>query len=333
VPKANLTDDFRHAVEHVFRSMPSRHLVNIGPFVAELAFRDASIADVFLSAFPAGPVGRAADFAFAIHCDADAALDSLVPDSSVHGYSMVDERFYALWQPLPSGWLHVHDFSARRGFSWVPKREAFEAFRARPMLQLIHANVAYSPWAPIHAGAVSLGGKTLVLAGPAGSGKSTAAIACAAAGWTYAGDDYVLVSAADRLVQPIYASARLRPGSVGALSNFVDQSCIAVSDDDDPRHELRLGGNYTANAIAGGRAVAILLPRRTGAKTITFRPARPVEAFYAVASITLAQTYGMHDTLKPKLTTLIRSVPTFVVDTADDPQAIPDAFASFLDRL
>lgn len=334
MPTPSLTDDFRHAVEHVFRSVPSRHRVNIGPFVAELAFRDVGVADLFLSAFPAGQVGRAADFSFAINCDPDAVLERLVPTNMAHGYSMVDERFYALWQSPPGGWLHVHDFSTRHGFSWVPRREVFEAFRARPMLQLIHANVAHSPWAPIHAGAVSLGGKTLILAGPAGSGKSTAAIACAAAGWAYAGDDYVLVSAADQTVEPIYASARLRPGSVDALSAFVDQSRIAVSnDDDDPRHELRLGGNYTANTIAGGRAAAILIPRRTGAETITFRPARPVEAFYAVASITLAQTYGMHHTLKPKLTTLIRSLPAFVVDTAGDPQAIPDAFASFLERL
>lgn len=302
--------------------------------MAELAFRDDGIAQEFLSAFPPGDVSREPDFSVAVVCDPDEALAPLVPTGVRENYSFVEDHCWALWQPRPSEWLHVHDFKSRRGFSYLPKRQGYEAFRGRPVLQLIHAHATTGPWAPVHAAAVTLGGRTLILSGPGGSGKSTAAVACAAAGWDYAGDDYVLSSPQDRRVAPIYASARLRPGPIGGMTAFIEQSRIAFSNEnDDPRHELRLGSRYTDNGIAGGHLAAILLPRRTGAETVTFRRAGPAETFYAVVTITLAQLPGMQDSLKPKLMSLVRSAPAFVVDTGGDPAAIPSAFETFLCSL
>jgi hypothetical protein len=332
VPTTSLADEFRRAVDHVFRHSPSRHRVRIGPFCVELAFHDDAVASEFLAAFPADVTGRVPDFSIAVACGPDAALEPLIPRARAESFSLTEDGCYALWLPDPGEALHIHDLASRRGFSWLPTSQAIESFRSRPVLPPIHAQVAAGPWAPVHAGAVGRHGKVLLLAGPGGSGKSTATVACAAAGWTYAGDDYVLVSPENRLVEPIYASARLRPEAIDPMRDFIAASQVAVSHDfGDPRHELRLG--HTSATIAGGDLAAILLPRRTGAAEPTFRRAGPAETFYAVVTVTLAQLPGMHDRLKPKLMALVRSVPSFVVDTGPDPRAVPSAFAAFLDGL
>jgi hypothetical protein len=199
------------------------------------------------------------------------------------------------------------------------------------VLPLIHGHACGSEWAPVHAGAIGRDGRVLLVAGPGGSGKSTAVVACAAEGWDCAGDDYVLVAPARKRVEPIYASARLRPGSVPAISEFVAKTQIGITRDfDDLRHELRLGQGFGGVDIAGGDIAAILLPRRTGAPAPVFRAANRAETFYAVAVITAAQLPGMHESLTPKLAALVRSVPAFVVDTGPDPRAIPAAFDHFL---
>lgn len=307
----------------------------IGPLRAEFALPQHEDPSHFLSAF-SGPDshGGRPDLSIAALCEPDAVLDRLVPLSRASAYSLVEDGCYALWQPAPGEVLNVHDLASGRGFVWLPTRQAFESFRSRPALPLIHAHVADTEWAPVHAGAVGRNGRFLLLAGPGGSGKSTAAVACASAGWDYAGDDFVLVAPDRRRVEPIYASARVRPDVVSSIADFVDRAQISLSHDfGDPRHELRLGAGRTGDGIAGGEIAAILLPRRTGATAPTIRPAGPAETFYAAVTITVAQLPGMREQLTSKLTALVRSVPAFVVDTGTDPSAIAPAFEQVLSEL
>ena len=65
-----------------------------------------------------------------------------------------------------------------------------------------------------HAGAVGVDGEGVLIAGPAGSGKSTLSLACALAGMSICGDDYVVVSDDD----PLTAYALHSNGSVSATS-------------------------------------------------------------------------------------------------------------------
>jgi len=57
------------------------------------------------------------------------------------------------------------------------------------LLELLRARGRY----PVHAACVALEGRAVLFAGVSGAGKSTLALACARAGWTFLGDDLILV--------------------------------------------------------------------------------------------------------------------------------------------
>ena len=50
----------------------------------------------------------------------------------------------------------------------------------------------------------------LLLAGKSRAGKTTASLACARAGWTFAGDDFVFANSLDGRIAPLNCTARLR---------------------------------------------------------------------------------------------------------------------------
>ena len=63
----------------------------------------------------------------------------------------------------------------------------------------------------VHAAAVACDGRAVLIVGDSGSGKSTTAVACAAAGFGFLGDDQVAVSDSDgrSVAHSLFASARL----------------------------------------------------------------------------------------------------------------------------
>ena len=217
---------------------------------------------------------------------------------------------------------------------WLPERQHLQSHYSRPILPLIHAMASSGQWTPVHAGAVGLDGRFLLLVGPGKTGKTTAALACAAAGWTYAGDDFVLINSTERMLAPLYASARLRPSVLAPLRQFVSAAQIGTSNDfGDPRHELRLSASRTGSDLGGGTIAALLLPQRRGASRPQFQKTNASAAFSAMFTVTAAQMPGMLDTLAPKLLRAARMAPAYSVDTGDDPTAIPEAFGKFLEEL
>ncbi len=71
----------------------------------------------------------------------------------------------------------------------------------------------------LHASAIAIGGRALVILGPAGAGKSTTAAAYAQLGYKVLSDDIVALDERDGgfLVRPAYPRIRLWPASVEAL--------------------------------------------------------------------------------------------------------------------
>jgi len=206
--------------------------------------------------------------------------------------------------------------------------------KSRPIMPLLHAHAAGTAWCPAHAAAVGLDDRFLLLAGPGRAGKTTAALACARAGWQYAGDDFVLINPATGRVAPLFASARVRVAGLEAFRSLIETTAIATSnDDDDLRYELRLSRENTSWTMSGGSVVALLLPRRQGATTPIFQKARASEAFAALLPITAAQTPNLLDTLAPKLLRTAKMAPVYTVDTGTSPGAIPGAFGKFLEEL
>jgi hypothetical protein len=183
----------------------------------------------------------------------------------------------------------------------------------------------------IHAAAVGRRGRFVLLAGKGHAGKTTAALACARAGWSYAGDDYVLANSATGELAPLFSSARLRTDMAGAFADLLPASRQVSHDDGEDRHELDLAHAFGPARLRGGALAAILLPRRRGAELPDFAPARPSDAFHALLLSTSLGAPAPMKVLVEKLSALVALAPVSYVDTGRHPDRIAAAFAAFMD--
>jgi len=166
------------------------------------------------------------------------------------------------------------------------------------------------------------------------AGKTTTALACARAGWSFAGDDAVLVnSAAPPVLSPLYASARLRVDMARDFQALADASGEPSRFNDDPRHELSLRRLMPQTKLCGGPLEAILIVRRRGAERPVISPARRVDAMQAMLTTSLQPTPGWRRRMTQGLMALLGKMPVFFIDTGQVVDAIPDALANLLDRI
>jgi hypothetical protein len=305
-----------------------------GPVRLHLAFASSVLADSYLSSFRRnldGPGG--ADLLLGVVTVSDIDLVYAIPQPLDQGRTYIDSRHFVVWHTDRHPVLYVLDRTRRRGLVWLASGTAPEWELSRPACPLIHAMTMDTSWAAVHGGAVGRGGRVLMLAGKGRAGKSTAALACVRAGWSYAGDDYVIADTATGQIEPLYVSARLRSDMGAAFADMLHMRHGVSDDGGDIRHELRLLPHASQGAIRGGSLAAILLPRRLGSPVPNFTPARRADAFNALFMQTRLGMPGPLKGIAEKLTTLVGLAPAFFVDTGTAPDAIPGAFDAFLNDL
>ena len=214
---------------------------------------------------------------------------------------------------------------------WLPKGEAPPWIRSRPAISLIHAMMHETPWCAVHGAAVGSTAGFTLLAGEGRSGKTTAALACAKAGWRYAGDDFVAVNSETGQIEPLYCSARLRPSLVDTFKSFIGETTPVSDFNGEPRHELSLAD--LGERIGGGQLRALFIPRRRGAALPEFTPARQSDAFRALLPTTAYELPGWPNEIADKVARIGGLTPVFFADTGTNPMEIPSAFARQLERL
>lgn len=335
IVQKNDSGGVQHALDSAFHATPVTRRVVFGPACAEMLFAGDKQAVAYESALvPASPANRKTDFSIAVLHGHLPQLDVLLPSDRKSFRFASDGVMSSWWVPEPWPTFLLYDSRFRRGLQWVLEPSICDGVRTHPCLILLHAHFASTAWVPLHAAAAGLDGRFLLMAGPGGSGKSTASLACAMSGWHYAGDDFVLVEPSTGEVAPLFVSGRLRPGSQSALRPLLVKTEVARSDElDDPRAELRLRPQIDGIRIGGGHISAILLPRRRGAARVTFTPASAADTVKAMLEPTVTMLPGFRGSLFPKLLAAVKSAPRYFVDTGDNPAAIPDAFKLFLNTL
>lgn len=303
--------------------------VRTGPITVGFNFSSAALSASYGRSMTTEPVG-APDLTIRVLTADDLSLRRMIPAPFEQGRTFSMGHYFCLWHPDERSILYLLDRSSGRGLIWLATGDVPEWELSRPGCPLIHAFLADTDWSTVHGAAVGRGGRMLLLAGPGRAGKSTAALSCALAGWDYAGDDYVLADTSAGWIEPLYTSARLRVDMAPAFSDILHTSHAVSREGGDLRHELRLADYLHPGLLRGGRLVAILLPRRVGAKSPRFEPARRAEAFHGLFKNTMLGAPGPLREIATKLKSLVARAPAFFVDTGSDPKAIPSAFDDFI---
>ncbi|UPK40340.1 hypothetical protein IVB18_16510 [Bradyrhizobium sp. 186] len=311
-------------------SEPIEAYARCGPFGLRLEFASQDLAGTFLPAYILRAPGNFdLDLRFITAADHD--LSALVPEAAERPRLLIEDGIYSVWQPAVIPVLFAIDLVARHGIAWLPKGEAPPWIRSRPAISLIHAMMHDTPWCAVHAAAVGSTAGFTLLAGEGHSGKTTATLSCAKAGWHYAGDDFVAVDSETGQIEPLFCSARLRPALVDTFQSFIGETTPVSDFNGEPRHELSLAD--LGNRIGGGRLRAIFIPRRRGAASPQFAPARQSDAFRALLPTTAYELPGWPNVIADKVARIAGLAPVFFADTGTAPMDIPSAFARQLERL
>jgi len=327
---------FSTAVERAFlwlRRAPRIELpVRWGPIGCRLIVADETLGRSYSSSFFPAQGGDLA-LSVAVLTPANIELSGVVPLDPAKGRTYFSDKCVVVWHPDPLPVLYILDRAANAGVVWLAGGLAPEWELSRPACPLLHSFLNDTPWSAIHSAAVGRNGRLLLLAGKGRAGKSTAALACARAGWDYAGDDYVCADTQSGRIEPLYTSARLRADMAGPFSDILHMNAGTSNDDGDVRHELRLTDYLGPDRWRGGDLAAILIPRRQGARLPERVEATRGDALQALYMQTRLAMPGPSRVVARKLSRLAGLAPAYFVDTGSDPTAIPSAFGELLDRL
>jgi len=243
-----------------------------------------------------------------------------------------DTRVDGLFR-LDGASLSMLDHDSRVGVFWtasparVPRYE-----RAAPLRALLDWWGGDNGFRVVHAGAVATEHGGALLVGSAGSGKSTAALACLGSGLAYAGDDGVAVSrGTSLLVHSLYCTAKLRPDhlrrSLPHLAKMLDGS----EDAHQGKRMFFLDAHRSAELASGFPLRAVLLPRVTGNDRSVTRPVSSGSALLALAPSTLFQLPGARQERLRFMAAALRGVPAYALELGRDLVTVAPAIRAVLD--
>jgi hypothetical protein len=125
--------------------------------------------------------------------------------------------------------FHYHDFSVnvfdhdrKVGIYWVQNADLLPYWvLASPLRTLFHWWMEKNGCQLVHAAAVGVDDRALLIVGKGGLGKSSTALTCLEAGLEFMGDDYVIVRHEPKpTVYGLYATAKLNPWDTGRFETL-----------------------------------------------------------------------------------------------------------------
>jgi hypothetical protein len=174
-----------------------------------------------------------------------------------------------------------------------------------------------------HAAAVGDDRGAALLVGRGGSGKSVTAVACAAAGLHFLGDDSVLFAAGPRpMVHCLYGCATVYPHDARRAAG------LAVLPGAGDKVALDLRGRV----VPSRPIAAVLAPRVTGRPDTRVVPLSPAATLRALAPSSLFNVPGSDGPAFARFVDLARRVPGFALELGTDVERIPGVVAGLIAR-
>jgi len=226
--------------------------------------------------------------------------------------------------------LNVVEAARGKALYYVPDANNVPWYqKAAPLKDVVHAWAGWHNLAFIHAAAVGHPDGGVLLAGAAGSGKSTTSLACLRAGLGYAGDDYVLVDVERAYVHSLYSSAKLEwenldrhPRLFQAVNSRADAKAVALLSRDGPER-----------IVSGFPLRAMLLPTVTGRDETRVVAATAGRALLGLAPSSVLQMPGQSQPALGAMTRLVERVPAFRLELGTNVSAVPDVVESVIKNL
>jgi hypothetical protein len=218
--------------------------------------------------------------------------------------------------------ISVIDKTQRAALYYVPDADVVPWYqKAAPLKDVVHAWAGWHDLEFLHAAAVGHPDGGVLIAGAAGSGKSTTSLACLRAGHAYAGDDYVLVDVQRAFVHPLYSSAKLEWEALDRHSGLLQPA----NSRPDPKAVAFLAGDAPDRIGAGFPLLAMLLPTITDRDETRAVATTAARALLGLAPSTVLQMPGQSQPALGAMARLVERIPALRLELGTNVSAVPDA--------
>jgi hypothetical protein len=190
--------------------------------------------------------------------------------------------------------------------------------RAAPLRPALHLALTQPGHHLVHAGAIGNHHGAALLAGPAGAGKTTLALAALTHNLHYLADDYTLLHTHPQpTAHSIYNTISVRREGDGDEKAVLDASALGSVRPCSPVRAVVLP------RIPPGRAPG-RAPARSRPSEARLRPARASEALLALAPTTVFQMPFDDGAVLGSLAQLVREVPSYQLELGADPAQLAE---------
>lgn len=255
-------------------------------------------------------------------------LEGLLPTPELRGRAVLrsNEDLYYLWLDEAGGYVTAIDRRSSRGLVWFTKPDRIASWHiARPLMHAIKGVSLGTSWTPVHAASVARNGGAILIVGQSGAGKTSIAMACAAQGWDYLGDDAVIVRAGPPRVASLYSSARLREDTFQRYPDAM-RACLGVSDDaGELKAEVDMA--LVGPPVAEAEIRAIVVPQPTDWSEFRLAPLGRADTLRKLMTAMRQSMLGDEAAAFSKLAALVSQVPCYALTASGDASALSAGLA------
>jgi hypothetical protein len=263
---------------------------------------------------------------------------SVVPaGSALTGIGIVvrsaKRRYFHLERSHSSMWLNDPESHIMAWFAAASSLTIEE--RSKPFYRVLFPWLARHRIKMIHAGLIARHGRGALVAGKGGVGKSTSVLSCLAAGFECLGDDYVgLAESGDATFTgfTLFSSCCIHREN---MRRFPDLRSL-VSEPNYPEEEklmLVLADRFRDSFVASVPISVILLPRMSGNRATSIRPASRVEALMSIAPSSLLLMPEATSDAFGLIARLVDLVPAYWLELGGSRDEIQAAIKPLMDQL
>ncbi len=182
----------------------------------------------------------------------------------------------------------------------------------------------------VHAGAVGINGRGVLLAGQGGSGKSTTALNCLSSGLNYVSDDYCVVEMGARpYAHSVYCSAKI---DTDGMKRFPVLASVAENTRsmNEDKFLLLLNKQYSEKIVQQFSICALVIPRVGGFAETRLIPVSSGKGLMALAPSTIFQMRGANQADLTFMAGLTRRLPSFLLELGEDAERVPGIILNLL---
>jgi hypothetical protein len=226
--------------------------------------------------------------------------------------------------------LSVLDAEAGLAWYWIADARTLPSWeQACPIRQILFWWLAPRGYLQVHGAAVGRPEGGVLIVGPAGSGKSTTALACLGSDLLYAGDDYVAVALEPSpRVASLYTTGKLDPAH---LHERLPRLLRAADRLDEEKAVVYAERHFPRQTTAGFPLAALLVPAvRGGLREPRVVPASRAAAFAALGPSTMFQLHTAGAGELATMSSLVARVPCYTIELGSDLSMVPAAISDLL---